>query len=109
MNVPVAPRSEAGPANVPDETKPEPSSAQNNVEVRVRFVRLAAGAHNNSCGKELEDYCGTTLMVPLHCRYPHGFVASVQTIAGKCINRATLICGRQSSFCTRLVLSTDRR
>ena len=29
-----APRSAAGPANVPDETKPEPSGVQDNVEVR---------------------------------------------------------------------------
>ena len=35
------PHSEAGPINVPDETKPEPSGAQNNVEVRVHFLRLA--------------------------------------------------------------------
>ena len=35
--------SEADPANVLD----EPSGAQNNVGVRVHFVRLAAGAHNN--------------------------------------------------------------
>ena len=39
--------SETGPAHVPDETKAEPSGAQNNEEVRVHFVRLAAGAHNN--------------------------------------------------------------
>jgi hypothetical protein len=38
-----APHSEAGPANVPDETKAEPSDAQNNVEVRAHFVRLAPG------------------------------------------------------------------
>ena len=41
----------ASPANIPDETKPEPSGAQNNVEVRGRFVRLAARAHNNFCSK----------------------------------------------------------
>ena len=37
------------PANVPDETtqNAEPSDAQNNLEVRIYFVHLAAGAHNN--------------------------------------------------------------
>ena len=38
-----APRSEAGSANIPDETKAEASGAQNNVEVRVYFVPLAPG------------------------------------------------------------------
>jgi hypothetical protein len=49
------PHSEAGPAKVPDEAKAEPSGAQNSVEVRVHFVRLAAGAHSNSCSEELGD------------------------------------------------------
>ena len=40
--------SEAGSANVPDEMKAEPSGAQDNVEVRVHFLRLAAGILNNS-------------------------------------------------------------
>ena len=43
--------SEAGPANVPAETKAEPSGAQHNVEVRAHFVHLAAGTHNNSCSQ----------------------------------------------------------
>ena len=30
------PHSEAGPSNIPDETKPESSGAGNNAEVRVR-------------------------------------------------------------------------
>ena len=48
-------RSEAGPAVVPDETRPEPSGGQNNVEVRFHFVRLATGAYNKSCREELGD------------------------------------------------------
>ena len=36
--------SEAGPANIPDETNPKPSGAPYNVEVRAHFVRLAAVA-----------------------------------------------------------------
>jgi hypothetical protein len=43
--------SEAGPANVPDETKAEPSGTHNNVEVRVHVVRLAAGTHDNPCSE----------------------------------------------------------
>jgi hypothetical protein len=45
--------SEAGPAKVPDETKPasEPSGAPDNEEVRVRFLRLPAGTHNNYCSQ----------------------------------------------------------
>ena len=52
------PCSEAGPANVPDETKAEPAQAgaQINEKVRVHFVRLAAGVHNNYYSKELGDY-----------------------------------------------------
>ena len=41
--------SKTAPANVLNEPKAEPSGAQNKGEVRVRFVRLAAGTHNNSC------------------------------------------------------------
>jgi hypothetical protein len=79
--------------------KAEHSGAQNNnVEVRARFVRLETGAHNNFCSKELEDYRGTTFIFPLHSRYPRGFVASVQKIAGECIDRAVLICGRQYRY-----------
>ena len=43
-----APHSEAGRSNVPDGTKDEPSSAHNNVEVKIHFWDLAAGTHNNS-------------------------------------------------------------
>ena len=46
-----ASHSEAGPANVPDETKAGPSGAQNDVEVRVHSARLVAGTHNNSCSQ----------------------------------------------------------
>ena len=43
-----APHLEAGPSQVPDETKPEPSGAKSNVEVRIHCLRLAADTHNNS-------------------------------------------------------------
>jgi hypothetical protein len=39
--------SEPGPAKVPDETEAEPSGVQDNVDVRVHFLRLTAGAHCN--------------------------------------------------------------
>jgi hypothetical protein len=39
--------SEAGLAKVPDETEAEPSGVQDNVDVRVHFLRLTAGAHSN--------------------------------------------------------------
>ena len=45
------PHSKAGPSNVQAETKPESSGAQNNAEVRVHFVRFAAGTHNISCSQ----------------------------------------------------------
>lgn len=72
--------------------KAEPSGAQKNAEVRVHAVRLAAGVHNNYCSEELGDYCRTTSMFhfPLHCRYPRGFVASVQTIPVERIKRVHL-------------------
>ena len=54
--------SEAGPANVPDEMKAEPSGVQNNVEARVHFVCLAAGTHSNYCSEKLEDSRRTTLI-----------------------------------------------
>ena len=49
------PHSEASPVDAPNESKAEPSGAQNNVEVRVSFVHLATGAHSNSCSEELGD------------------------------------------------------
>ena len=87
------PHSEAGPANIPDETKPKPFSAPNNVEVRVHFVRLAVGAHNNFFSEKLVDYRCTPLMLPFQCRYPHGCVVAVQTITVGRIKRFTSSCG----------------
>ena len=96
-----APRSEAGSANVPDETKAEASGAQNNVEVRVYFARLAPGL-SNSFSEKLEDYRRTTLMshFSFQCRYPHGYVVAVRTISISVerIKRATSICGRQCRY-----------
>ena len=85
------PHSEAGSSNVLDETKASSSGAQNNVEVSVRFTCFAAGTHNNSCSQvnrprplraqKLGDYRRTPLKLPFQCRYPHGCVVAVQTIA----------------------------
>ena len=90
--------SEADPANVPDETKTKPSGAQNNLEVRVHFVRLAAGAHNNFGSEEPGGYRGPKLMFRFlfRCGYPHGFVVAVQTVLVECIKISTSSCGRQS-------------
>ena len=71
------PHSEASPVNVPDKTKAESSGAQNNVKVGVRFVRLEAGAHNNSCSEKLGDHRRTRLIFPFQCRYPPGFAVAV--------------------------------
>ena len=101
------PHSEAGLVNTPDETKTEHSGAQNNVEVRVHFVRLAAGTHSNSCSEELRDYRGPKLMFhfPFHCGYLRGFVVAVQTIAAEHIKGAISFCGRQSRCLLKALLS----
>ena len=95
------PCSEAGPANVPNEMKADPAGVQNNEEVRIHFVRLAAGAHNNSCSKELGDYRRTSLMFHFPsnfpCRYPHGFVAAVRAVVER-IRGAASICGRRRRY-----------
>ena len=46
---------EAGPSDAPDETKPETSGVQREVEVRLPFLLLEAEAHDCSCSKEPVD------------------------------------------------------
>ncbi|KAF8558571.1 WD40 repeat-like protein [Imleria badia] len=50
------PRSEAGPAIVPDETKVESSGAQDDAEVGVHFVRSEVEVHTNSYSESLRDH-----------------------------------------------------
>ena len=91
------PQSEAGPVSVPDETKAEASGVQNDVEVRVRFVRSEAEPHDNLCSGYMGDYYRTILMFPCpsQSQCHHGFVAFMQTLTVEHIEGAVSSCGRQ--------------